>query len=446
MRREKLKAQSSEHRTQSFAFLLPGTVNRKQHNSSIIFNKFAMNRINFMAGPSLLLTPEEKLLLSLCRLTFSEDQKSEIGEFIKEVRDWDHFVGLSNKHGIIALTWHHLNNSGKIKCIPPGNLNLLYSAYLKSLTRNTFLYNQLVEAASLASSKNIKIVLLKGLALERVYYCNNGLRQMSDIDILVRQNEAALLRRKLLENGFESAPLVSSFHERIMPAYGKHLPELYKNGIAVEIHFKLFDQKENSLTEELIDSALPLPGNITNIYYPNPQLFFLYLVRHLVKHEKTGFSQLRLYTDLAVLLSVNSDQILNEKLFEYAKRVNLENGLAEKLFLLNFFWGISVPKHIETFFEGFEVEKVKEEFISSLRHPQNDQQDEEQESLFKLLKDVPGINNKLLLLLGHIFPSLAYVKYRYKIKTTTGAVLYYPVRWVTALKSVVPRRKSSLKQ
>lgn len=397
-----------------------------------------------MAVPSLLLTPEEKLLLSLCRLTFNEDQKTEIEELIKEVRDWDHFVGLSNKHGIIALTWHHLNNSGNKKYIPPGNLNLLYSAYLKSLTRNTFLYNQLVEAASLAKTKDIKIVLLKGLALERLFYGNNGLRQMNDIDILVRQSDAALLRKKFLENGYESAPLVSSFHERIMPAYGKHLPEMYKNGIAVELHFKLFDQKDNSLTEELFETALPLPGNTLNIFYLNPQLFFLYLVRHLVKHEKTGFTQLRLYTDLAVLLSVNSDQILDEKLFEYARQGNLENELAEKLFLLNLFWGISVPKHIEPFFESIDFQSVKEKFVISLRHPQNDQQDEERESLFKLLKDVPGIRNKLLLFLGHIFPSLAYVKYRYKIKTTTGAVLYYPVRWVTALKSVVSRRKSLL--
>ena len=383
-----------------------------------------------MTDPITRMTPEEKLLLSLCRLEFSEEKKSEIGDLTKEVKDWDLFVDLSNKHGIIALCWYNITETGNKNNVPTRQLEILHTAYLKNLTRNIFLFNQLTELVSLAKEKGIKIVLLKGLALEKTVYGNKGLRQMSDIDILVRQDEASSLRGILLKNGFESAPLVSSFHEKIMPAYGKHLPEMYKNGIAIEIHFKLFDQMGNTLTTELLNKAVRVSDTGTSLYYPEPQLFFLYLIKHLDKHEKSGYFQLRLYADLAVLLSVHSDQIINESLFEYALQANLEIVLAEKLKLLQHYWGISLPEPAKSFTEKLNPNPVSVKFKESLRSPNNDQQEEKKESLFSLLKNVPDIKNRILLIFGHIFPSVAYLKYRYKIKTNMGAVLYYPVRWV----------------
>lgn len=392
-----------------------------------------------MSDPFTQLSAEEKLLISLCRLEFTDEQKKDIGELMKEIKDWNHFVNLSNQHGIIALCWYNLTEIVNTDQIPAGYLDKMHSAYLKSLTRNTFLYKQLEEITSLAKKGNIKIVLLKGMALEKTVYGNKGLRQMNDIDILVKQNEAATLRRILLKNGYETAPLVSKFHEKIMPAYGKHLPEMYKNGIAVEIHFKLFDQKGISLTEEFLNKATRIPGNDTNIYCPDPQLFFLYLIRHLEKHEKSGSSQLRLYADLVVLLSFYSDHIINEQLFGDVHKANLEITFSEKPKLLEIYWGIILPEPVNKFTEKANSEIIKKKFIKFLRHPNDDQVEEEQESLFKIIKEVPGITDRILLFIGHIFPSLAYIKYRYKIKTTAWAILCYPVRWVRQFRLLVKR-------
>jgi hypothetical protein len=376
------------------------------------------------------LSPEEKLLLSLCRLEFSKEQRAESGELMREVKDWEHFVALSNKHGVIALCWYNINKTGNNNNIPGKSLEILHSAYLKSLTRNTFLYNQLEEIAFLAEKENIKIVLLKGIALEKSVYGNKGLRQMNDIDILVSRDKAAFLRRILLKNGYESAPMVSRFHEKFLPAFGKHLPEMYKNGIAVEIHFKLFEQKGNSLTDEFIDKAARLPGKVINVYYPDPQLFFLYLIKHLDAHEKFEGAQLRLYFDLFILLSANSDSIINDDLFKYARKANLESIVIAKLNILNIYWKspISIPGIL--FSENTNLELILQKFIAFLKHPWENQVEEKQENLFKLLKDVPLFRERFLLLTGHIFPSVAYLKYRYKIHSTAGALLYYPVRWI----------------
>lgn len=139
----------------------------------------------------------------------------------------------------------------------------------------------------------------------------------------MRQEEAISLRNKLRRNGFTSAPVISPIIERRNLPHGKHLPEMYKNGTSVEVHFKLFEQKGNSLTEEMLINAYDLQDE-SNIYYPEPQIFFLYLVKHLDEHEKEGTSQIRLYTDLAELLSHHSGIIINRQLINKANSAMLK--------------------------------------------------------------------------------------------------------------------------
>ena len=71
-----------------------------------------------ISDPLAQLSAEEKLHLSLCRLEFSEEQKSEIRELMKEVKDWDHFVKLANNHGIIALTAYNMREAGLADLCP----------------------------------------------------------------------------------------------------------------------------------------------------------------------------------------------------------------------------------------------------------------------------------------------------------------------------------------
>ena len=66
-----------------------------------------------MINPSQQLSSEEKLLISLCRLGFSEKQKSEISGLMREVKNWDHFVRLANDHSIIALVAYNIREAGR---------------------------------------------------------------------------------------------------------------------------------------------------------------------------------------------------------------------------------------------------------------------------------------------------------------------------------------------
>lgn len=385
-----------------------------------------------LTDPQSALRPEEKLLLALCRLDFNQQLINKIKEVSERIEDWDYFVRLSNEHGIIALVWHNILVTDIRDNLPTFCAETLHSGYMKSLVRNSFLWKMFSEIKELAEKSNIPVIPLKGLALEKTVYGNTGLRQMIDIDILVRQEQAALLRNILLSNGFESVPMISRFHEKIMPAYGKHLPELFRNGVAVEIHFKLFEQKGNLTTEEFFPKAHVRKDNENEpgLLLPDPQLLFLYLIKHLAWHEKRGLSQLRLYTDLILMITAYNKEILNLQLIKYAQHANLWEPLVEKLYLMEIYWNIKLPSWIKEHLRTNDFNKIQQDFKKFLRTPFVSDSIEEQENLYSLINDVPGFSNKILLLAGHIFPSLDYVKYRYNTNSTIKTILYYPVRWM----------------
>lgn len=382
-----------------------------------------------MNEPSQILTTEEKLLVALCRMRFNNEQRLAIRDQMEAVSDWNSFVERSNKHGIIALCWHNITETGNSEYIPTPILKKLHSGYLKSLTRNTFLFKMLDEVISLAKKENIKIVLLKGIALEKTVFGNKGLRQMNDIDILVMPEQALLLRKLLLNNGFESTPLISPLYENNLFPDGKHLPELRKSGISVEIHFKLFRQKGYSLTGELFDNAF-CTADEKDHFYPQPRLFFLYLVKHLDNHENEGSSQLRLYADLAVMIDMYADQIINPELFYDAGKANIESALKEKLKILEIFWGVSYPDWVLSYLREVKSKPVTEKFIRFLRYPDDINPEKGPYNPLKTLKYITGFKNKILFVTGYACPSFNYMKAKYNTGTFAGTLLHYPLRWI----------------
>jgi hypothetical protein len=88
-----------------------------------------------------------------------------------------------------------------------------------SLSRNTFNTEAMGEVLGLLNKENIKTVILKGLALENSVYGSSGLRQMSDVDILINRDKCINARDILISKGFVSLPVKSVFHNQIMAIF-----------------------------------------------------------------------------------------------------------------------------------------------------------------------------------------------------------------------------------
>lgn len=371
---------------------------------------------------------EAKLLTVLCRLEFNEKQCSKIRDLLSNVTDWNLFLSLANAHGIIALACHNLQRLDLWDSVPAEAAAILRNALMKSLARNEFNMTVTAEALNLLGRENIRPVLLKGMALELTVYGNCGLRQMSDIDILIRKHQCLSARELLISEGFRSLPVKSVLHRLILKHVGKHLPSLEKKGALVEIHHELFGGNDNELTRLFFKKSNEIEIKGEKAHIPDPQIFFLYLVRHLWLHEKNDESQLRLYTDLAVLIEKYRDDILNEELLEYALRDGLQEVLASRLKVLKDHLDIRFPSWIDDFIDRWHDPGFNDKFIYFLGSPKGNPSSDKSWYYRHFVNEIPGFHRRLIFVAGDLFPTISFMKKRYRCNSAWKALLYYPHR------------------
>jgi hypothetical protein len=376
----------------------------------------------------LVIKNEEILLLGLCRLTFSKAQAGKIGELVNSISGWEYFASLANEHGVVALVFHNLEKLGFLTQVPEKIATKLNNGLMLSLSRNAFHTSVISEVLRIFNENNIKTVLLKGLALELSVYGNPGLRQMTDIDLLLDRSNHKNARKILKDNGYESLPVKSLFHLPIIAYSGKHLPSLLKNGASIDIHLELFAGKKNILTRLLYENSSEIRINDQYAHIPRPQLFFLYLVKHLYSHEINNESQLRLYTDLVVLIEKHYGDIINYDLLTYASKAGMSEILAWRLEPLRDLWGISFPDWVDDFIDKWYNPASINKFVFFLKNAKRNSSAGTAIVYRKTIREIPGLHRKILFVLGDIFPTFRFMKERYKCKSKLQTLLYYPHR------------------
>ncbi len=390
---------------------------------------------------------EEMLLLGLCRLFFNAELKVTLQSLAEEVKDWNYLASLANTHGVAALVYNNLENLKFLQFVPPEVSERLRNSLMASLSRNARNTEAMGGVLRLLNKEKIKIVLLKGLALELSVYGNSGLRQMTDVDVLATREDCLKARRLLMNNGFISLPVKSVFHKSILADAGKHLPTLIKDGFSFELHNELFGTGKNGLTRMLYVSSTEIEIKAEKTFIPSPQLFFLYLVRHMYSHEMNNESQLRLYADLVVLIERYKDEIINNDLLEYAMDAGMSEILAGKLEPLRDLWGISFPEGINEFINKRNNPSSIDRFIIFLKSPKDNSSPDRAVLYRHNISEVPGLHRKTLFLLGDLFPTIRFMKKRYNCNSGWKALLYYPLRWGKVwylLKGVTQRHKGSM--
>ena len=372
---------------------------------------------------------EEILLLGLCRMSFNAELTVMLKALAEGTFDWSYFASLANVHGVAALVYHNLEKLDLLHYTTAEASDTLKKALMMSLSRNTRNTEAMADVLRLLNRENIKTVLLKGLALELSVYGNAGLRQMTDVDVLLTRDNCLKTRKILMNNGFTSLPVKSVFHKAIIADAGKHLPSLIKNGFSVEFHHQLFGAEKDNLTGKLYETSSEKEIKGEKTFIPEARIFFLYLVRHLCMHEMNNESQLRLYTDLVVLIENFRDEIINVDLIEYAKKAGMSQMLAWKLEPLRDLWGISFPEWINEFINKWYNPDSINKFIFFLKsHKDNPPSDKAKYYRYHL-SEIPGMHRKILFLLGDLFPTIRFMKKRYNLSKSWQAIFYYPLRF-----------------
>ncbi len=367
-----------------------------------------------------------KLLLLLARTEFTDEERQRILAEFESFSFWKQFASLAVRHGVAALIWQNITDLGLESMMPETERVLLGGLRFKSIARVAWISGAAAEVTTLLEEAGIKVVLLKGLALEHTVYGSRGLRQMSDADLLVAPTDALRARDILQSHGFESMPMKSPLYRHIILDLGNHLPELHRGGISVDLHYRLFGPEGKEMVSKAIDDSEVISAGKGTFRILPPMTSFLALINHIYKHEVKGEFQLRLWTDIYLLLRKYGSSIMTGGLPEAAEEAGIQKEARIVMTVMEQVWGVAIPDVMRAQTSD-EVAKAGR-FMQDLMHPGLVESISQREMFSRNLASLKSFRKKAVFIIGDIFPSVGFMKRRYGCSSAAGAVLRYPHR------------------
>ena len=367
-----------------------------------------------------------KLLLLLSRIDFNPAQKDQAKEEIQSFSEWELFARLAVRHGVSALVWQNITDLGLDGSVPETEKILLEGLRFKSIARVSWITETAAGVTSLLENEGIKVVLLKGLALEHTVYGSRGLRQMSDADLLVAPSDALGARDILVREGFSSMPLKSPLYRHIILDLGNHLPELHRGGISIDLHYRLFGPEGGEMVARAIEESEIIVSGERHFRVLPPMTSFLALISHIYKHEIKGEFQLRLWTDIYLLLERFGGSILVPGLPAAAEEAGIAAETRIVLTVMEQVWGVNIPGAMRA--QTDEEQAKADRFPADLAHPGAVESISQREMFRRNLEALRSKRKKMIFILGDVFPSVGFMKKRYRCRSSLSAAFHYPHR------------------
>lgn len=251
---------------------------------------------------------ENRLLLYCAQTRMPEDALNKVKDIMRLSLNWEEVLASAFWHGIAPLLYNNLKDIQEGHLIPREIMDQLRTAYHGNLARNMYLYAELKRILETFYDKGVKVIVLKGAALAKTVYGDIGLRQMSDVDLLVKKEDLPHAENIMsglgyLFQGDRPPEWYRENHEHISYIH----PE--KN-IPVEIHWHIA-RKTRLSRIRIVDTDIIERWweGAQNIEFPGskalmlcPEDLILHLCLHFFKHRFT--SQNERFTSKGALIQM----------------------------------------------------------------------------------------------------------------------------------------------
>ncbi|MCK4244328.1 MAG: signal peptidase I, partial [Candidatus Omnitrophica bacterium] len=116
--------------------------------------------------------------------------------------DWDYLLDEVRRNGVSSLLY--FSQKEEKENLPKEFFEQIKKDYYQTLTRNILIQEEIKPILKSFEEKNIKVILLKGIALGTTVYSSPGLRPMSDVDILIKDEDLLEVNHILNRFGYFS--------------------------------------------------------------------------------------------------------------------------------------------------------------------------------------------------------------------------------------------------
>lgn len=342
--------------------------------------------------------------------------------------DWQRIVELAQKQIVAPLLYARLKERGITP--PPAIAEQLRQMYLASATRHVRLFQELGHILRALQAADLPVIPLKGACLAEAVYGNLALRQMEDVDVLVKPADLAKALDVLRTIGYVAA---HPFEIEVKRQLHQHMPPLSKrDGVTLELHWTIVNPldyvhfDDNDL-DQLWSRATPAKIGGVQVLMLSPTDLLLHLCLHAsVQHCFDGIG-LRGFWDMALVIRRYGDEINWEQLTRRVNQWGIANGVHLALQLTEEWTGVVMPAPVmhsrmpATFDDaaiGWVRHKIWNGISPALQH----------HYLARLGK--ARIADKLAALRDALFPSRTAMASMYHAPANSWRILfYYPVRF-----------------
>jgi hypothetical protein len=356
----------------------------------------------------------------LCSLLASE-ANTELDSL--SATEWDALAREASRGGVAPLAFWMLSTAGKISALPQSARDALRQSYAATWKHNREIFDELETLAGEFQRADISLVLLKGACFALTIYPDPGTRPMGDLDLLVpvaKWEQAAGIAKTCgyAEAYPEAAPGLSELLN--------HDVCLKKKTVTLEIHRSLLADKTFKYavpvdwfwtqTQPLNDARFPA------VLILSPAAQLLYAAAHAMLQHGGKNAALRWFVDMERLIRLHKKELDWAALLAQAKVFEWGSALAAALEQTQAHFNTPIPENIRA-----ELSAHTDRHRGMVRELQKKPLTHTQQELQKMGK--LNMYGKLRLFLALVFPSPAYMRWRYDLKTSLALPIYYPLRW-----------------
>ena len=384
------------------------------------------------------LSTSEKILIYSSKIHLSANELELINESLGRVDNWEQMTMLLVKRGIAPMLYVKWELLAVWAETPKTFRYAIESAYSSTLMRSMVLYNAFAELLTAASTlpQAPVIIPLKGVYLSEWLYTDIALRMFSDIDILVKPQDAEVVLELLRKLGYKESksPGVSEFtdrHDEIV-----HYRPMVRGAVSVEVHVKLHRSSKHYAinTEAVIESSHQSILCGMSVHAMELHDLIIHTCVHIDKHFRGGNMSFRSFTDLVNLLEVHSSALNWEYLQQRCKLHSCTNTVMSYIVLVSEFYNVALPADITTKYSSLVTESDKKLFLHYLHGGKL--QPSQLNSHLNNISNIKDLHIKLIYLWEIIFPSRAFIITKFKIKNKHTVWFYYVYRWCIGIKGI----------
>lgn len=287
--------------------------------------------------------PEDQILICVARRSLDVATAERLRQLLRRDLDWQYLTAMAHRHCLIPLLCFHV-----ISVDPLAASRQVMSQLQDDNHENTrhslFLTGELLKIMDLLAAHGIQAIPFKGPTLALCAYGDVGLRQFSDLDLLVHKRDVLPVRDLLVGRGFKASPELSNSQEAALLRFDCSHNFVSDNGVCLDVHWGLvapylsFGLDMNRLWDRL--EPIAVGGKRLLILSPEDLLMALCLHGYTHFWERLGW-----ICDIAGLIQGRKD-IEWELVLENASRLGSQRILSLGLFLARELLAAPIPEGV----------------------------------------------------------------------------------------------------